>query len=42
VYFNGRDVVRALPNGDQVAVKTWPGRKADMARVIAALPQYPG
>jgi hypothetical protein len=41
VYFNGRDVVRALPNGDQIAVKAWPGRKADMARVIAALPQQP-
>ncbi len=39
LYFNGRNVVRTLPNGAQIAVKTWPGREADMARVIAALPR---
>lgn len=42
IYFNDRDLMRVLPNGARVAVKTWPARKEDMARVIAALPRYGG
>jgi hypothetical protein len=41
VYFNGRNVVRALPDGAQVIVKTWPGRRADLAQVVALLPSHP-
>ncbi|MQM24448.1 hypothetical protein [Glycomyces albidus] len=41
IYFNDGDLMRALPNGVQVAVKTWPARKDDLAIVIAALPRYP-
>jgi hypothetical protein len=40
LYFNGRNIIRALPNGAQVPVKTWPGNRTDLAHVIALLPQY--
>ncbi|MEU6250024.1 hypothetical protein [Glycomyces sp. NPDC047010] len=40
LYTHGRDIIRVLPNGAHVTVRTGPGRKADFARVIAQLPPY--
>ncbi|RRS01935.1 hypothetical protein [Glycomyces terrestris] len=42
LYFDGRTVVRALPNGARIAVKTWPGRAEDVARMTALMPRHPG
>ncbi|MFB9659540.1 hypothetical protein ACFQS3_07185 [Glycomyces mayteni] len=40
LYAYGRDIIRVLPDGAHVTVRTGPGRKADFARVIALLPQF--
>ncbi|SDL20584.1 hypothetical protein SAMN05216298_3051 [Glycomyces sambucus] len=38
LYFDGRSVMRVLPDGSHVPAPTWPARRADLARVIALLP----
>lgn len=40
LYAYGRDIIRVLPDGSHVPVRTAPGRKADFARVLALLPPY--
>ncbi|GAA2157027.1 MULTISPECIES: hypothetical protein [Glycomyces] len=40
LFFNGRNLIRVLPDGASAPVKTWPGHPADLRRLSAALPGH--
>jgi hypothetical protein len=40
LFFNGRNLIRVLPDGARVPVKTWPGHPADLRRLSAAVPRH--